>query len=436
MKHRRNRNANFAKPRLQRFLTTLKQRPTSLACTTCCSKLTVAPARTSISLPLTNMIDTVILSLPTNKAVILDMAAKGVFPWDLQSRTAAYDKYVRNPSHKDQKSGLYFPRITGFKRKQKRTFEVEKTIKIEFSAPKLLYKNNVDELADSDFAAVVETLHERLQMMGVVVTTKDLESAAVRAVHYSKNIELQNGYTSQYVISELNKIDLNKRFDLTRARYMNDGQSLYAYTISNSLVIYDKVADLIKDKKRAIDKEQTPQQLNLFAQLTKPVQPREILRFETRLSQKQKMNSLFKELGFAENPTFRDVFSTAKSKAVMNRYWSKMVENGGTLLFGHSLTAKDLLKQILLAEKKAKPKEVIYRTGLLLLLREGNGMRELRSVLSKRSNDRTWYRLAIDAKETGAALNKLKPREWFEQIKSAFTTYQPFKVDVKQSKVI
>jgi hypothetical protein len=382
------------------------------------------------------MIDTVILSLPKDKALMLDMAANGVYSWDLQSRTPAYDKYVKNPSAKDKKDGLYFPRLTGFKRKQKRTFEMESTIKIEFSAPKLLYKNNVEELIDTDFDAVVSILHERLKMMGVVIHIKDLQTAPVKAVHYSKNIELQNGYTSQYVISELNKIDLNKRFDLTRARYMNDGQSLYAYTISNSLVIYDKVADLIRDKKRAIDKEQTPQQLALFEQLAKPAQPREILRFEVRLSQKQKMNSLFKTLGFNENPTFHDVFSTDKSKAVVNSYWNKMVENGGSMLFGHTLTAKDLLKQILLADRKAKPKELIYRTGLLLLLREGNGMRELRSILSKRTNDRTWYRVAVDAKETGAALSKLKPREWFDQIKSEFISYQPFKVDVKQSKVI
>jgi hypothetical protein len=314
--------------------------------------------------------------------------------------------------------------------------EWETTVKIEFSAPKLLYQNNLDELTDADFGAVVSALHERLKLMGVVIHIKDLQTAPVKAVHYSKNIELENGYTSQFVISELNKINLNKRFDMTRARYMNDGQSLYAYTIAHSLVIYDKVADLIRDKKRAMDKEQPPQQLALFEQLTKPKEAREILRFETRLSQKQKMNSLFKELGFNENPTFQEVFSAAKSKAVLNYYWSKMVENGLSVLFGNTLTAKDLLKQVLLAEAKAKPKETIYRTGLLLLLREGNGMRELRSVLAKRANDRTWYRLAADAKGTSASLSKLKPREWFEQIKGAFNSYQPFKVDVKKSKVI
>jgi hypothetical protein len=382
------------------------------------------------------MIDTIILVLPKSKVVTLDMATSGIYSWDLQSRTSAYDKFIKNPSSKDKKLGLYFPRLTGFKRKQKRIGEWESTIKIEFSAPKLLYQNNLEELTDADFGAVLNALHERLKLMGVIVHLKDLQDAPVNAVHYSKNIELENGYTSQFVISELNKINLNKRFDMTRARYMNDGQSLYAYTIAHSLVIYDKIADLVRNKKRAIDKEQTPQQLALFEQLTKPQQAREILRFEARLSQKQKMNSVFKELGFNQNPTFQEIFSTAKSKAVLNYYWDKMIESGSSLLFGHTLTAKDLLKQILLAEKKSKPKEVIYRTGLLLLLREGNGMRELRSILAKRTNDRTWYRLAADAKKTGTALSKLKPREWFEQIKGAFTSYLPFKVGVKQSKVI
>ena len=382
------------------------------------------------------MIDTVILVVPKTQAIMLDLTAKGVFSWDLQARTNAYDKYVKNPSAQDKKKGLYFPRLTGFKRKQRREFEWETSIKIEFSVPKLLYQNNLDELTDADFPAVIDALHERLKLMGVVINPRDLISAPVKAVHYSKNIELENGYTSQFVISELNKINLNKRFDMTRARYMNDGQSLYAYTVSHSLVIYDKIADLIRDKKRAIDKEQPPQQLALFTELTKKEQPREILRFEARLSQKQKMNALFKELGFNPNPTFEDVFSTAKSKAVVNYYWNKMVENGGTLLFGNTLTPKDLLKQVLLADKKAKLKEAVYRTGLLLLMREGNGMRELRSILSKRTNERSWYRMVADAKQTSIALSKLKPREWFDQIRGSFNSYQPFKVDVKKSKVI
>lgn len=370
------------------------------------------------------MIDTVVLSVPRNKATVLNMSAYGVESWDLQARTKAYDKYVKNPSKREADSGLYFPRLTGYKRKNGK-LEWESTIRIEFSAPKLLYKNNLDELTDSQFPAVVEALRDRLNRMGVVIAAKDLASADVIAVHYSKNVELRNGYTAQYVISELGKINLNKRFDLTRARYMNDGQSICAYTIAHSLIIYDKIADLTKDKRRAIDREQTPYQLSMFESLR---DTHEILRLEVRLSQKRKLNALYKQLGFAENPRFEDVFSAKKGKAVLMHYWDTMIAGNSLLVFAHSTTSKDLLKQILLVQKKAKGKTAIFLTGLLLLAREGNGLRELRSILSKRMNMRSWYRLIVELKDITAELNKLKPREWYAQVEKQLREYKRFRL--------
>jgi len=375
------------------------------------------------------MIDTIILSIPKSKFIMLDMTGRGVSSWDLQARTKAYEKYVKNPSSRDMELGLYFPRLTGYHRKNSE-LQWDSIVKVEFSAPKLIYRNNLDELTDSDFEKVAETLRDRLKRMGAVVSRKELENAPVTAVHYSKNIELKNGYTAQYVIGELGKINLNKRFDLTRARYMNDGQSLCAYTQTHSLVIYDKVADLVRGKKRSIDREQTLYQLSLFEKLTKANQPREILRFEIRLSQKRKMNSLFKKLGFEENPSFRDVFNSKKSKAVLLHYWDTMLSGNMSLLFAHSPTTKDLLKQILLTDRKMKAKEAIYRAGLMWALREGNGMRGLRSILTKRTNDRTWYRIAADAKEIEAALSRFKPREWYDQVKSALVNPQPFHIEI------
>lgn len=224
------------------------------------------------------MIDTVILSIPTEQILSLDLSTYGVEPWDLQSKTSAYEKYVKNPSRRDLESGLYFPRLTGYKRKNGH-LTWQKNVKIEFSAPKLLYQNNLDELVDEDFEKVVTALADRLRRMGIEIREQYLRDAEVRSVHYSKNVELTGGYTAQFVIGELGKINLNKRFDLTRARFMNDGQSLYLYTISHSFVLYDKVADLGKSKKRAMDNDQPLPQTCLFRELN---QKKEILRLEVR----------------------------------------------------------------------------------------------------------------------------------------------------------
>jgi uncharacterized protein YggL (DUF469 family) len=363
------------------------------------------------------MIDTIILTIPAKDLKMLNENVFDVQPWNLQADTPAYKKFTKNPSLKLLKSGLYFPRLTGYNRNNIDT----EAIKFEFSAPKLLYLNNLDELEDNQFKELISTLQDRLKQMGVIASYDTLANAPVTTVHYSKNIELTGGHTSQYVISELNKINLNKRFDLTKARYVNDGESLTAFSLTNSFVIYDKIADLNKDKKRTTDKDQPLYQLSLFKKLGRS---KEIIRFEVRLCKKQKIKALFKELGFTDNLTFKDVFSVTKSKAVLLQYWTKMIEDNNLLLFAHSTSAKDLLKQICLAHPEAKSKTSIYLVGLLCLARDGNGLRELRTMLAKRNNSRTWYRTVTDLKELSKTLESLKPREWFNQIKTALARYE------------
>src|SRR3989339_137234 len=231
------------------------------------------------------MIDTVILNISKKQVQVLDTQNN---PWDLQARTDNYDKFVKNPTPTNIRSGLYFPRLTGYNRKNGKMLW-EQMMKIEFSAPKLLYKNNLDELTENQFGDVVLALQDRLRQMGVIVTEEVLKTAVVATVHYSKNVELKGGYTSQYVLSELGKINLNKRFDFAKARFINDGQSLYAHTATHELIIYDKIADLIKSDKRTIDRDLPDYQMSLFRTLEKNS---EVLRFEDRLCKKTKINSL------------------------------------------------------------------------------------------------------------------------------------------------
>jgi len=364
------------------------------------------------------MIDTIILSIPREK-VILGPVANGGKTWDLQARTGAYDKYVHNATAADEKTGLYFPRLTGYRRR----FEGS-TIRIEFSAPKLIYGNNLDELEASQFNDVVAALKDRMDRMSAYVSVRDLSNATVTAVHYSRNIDLRNGYTAQYVISELGKIDLNKRFDLARERYQNDGQSLHAHTFAHAFVVYDKIADLVRGRK-AVDRDQTKKQLALFPSLEKR---KEIVRFEVRLSQKKKMNAVFDTLGLGQNPTFRDVFSEERSVKVMTHYWNTMIEGNSVLLFAHALTPKDLLRQVILSRKKTKPNHALYLTGLIITARDGKGMRELRSAFGRKMNSRTWYRLVADLKRVAADLGAIKPRDWYDQVKSSIVQYQPFRI--------
>lgn len=369
------------------------------------------------------MIDTIIISIP--KSAVKNAIDPGnvSLGWAQQAQTNYYSKFIKNPSKRDIESGFYFPRLTGINRSINGV--IDAFIKVEFSIPKLIYLNNLDEVSENDFDQIINTLKDRLLTMGIFVQEKYLRRAPVTAVHYSKNILLTNGYTSQFVLSELNKIDVRKSFDLTKTRFMNDGESFCIYANSHSFVIYDKIADLKKYLKKSIDKDQTKYQKSLFDSIDKK-ELYEVLRLEIRISQKRKLNSLFKKLGLKENPTFEDAFKISISKTVVQYYWNTLINNNSGLLFGSFIGPKDILKQIFIANPKLKSKQAVYFAGLISMTKDGNGMRELRSILGKYSDDRTWYRTKEDINYISDLLKRIRPRDWFDQIEKALKDFETF----------
>lgn len=367
------------------------------------------------------MIDTICLLIPKHKMTFIE----DITNWELYSKTEQYSKFVRNPKKAEKDTGKYFPRLTGYKRQ----YSQDANVRIELSLPKLIYLNNLDELEDKDFNNVIDTLQERLKEMGVIISKKDIINSSVSSVHYSKNILLKDGYTCNYLISEMNKVNLRKTFDFARSRYINDGQSLYAHTTSHQLVIYDKILDLKKGERKAIDKEQTLYQRSLFEIIDNDKKElQEILRFEVRLSHKVKMNKVFEELGYNKNPLFKDVFKSEISKKVVNNYWQKLIKERNLGVFTISMTSKDIIQALYLSNLKMKPKQIIYLLGLYQLARDENGLRELRTIISKRANDRTWYRVARDMQEAGDIISKNKTRSWVKQIDEAIDEYKAMKV--------
>jgi hypothetical protein len=366
------------------------------------------------------MIDTICLLIPRDKMIYLS----GESNWNLHSKTKQYSKYVRNPSRAEKETGKYFPKITSYKR----SFSQDQNIRIELSLPKLLYLNNLDELEDNDFPEIIETLIERLKTMGVIAEKEVLENASVSSIHFSRNILLKNGYTTNYIISEINKINPEKTFDFTRSKYTNDGQSLYVHATSHQLVIYDKIADLNKGRERAIDKDQTIYQKCLFGEFNNRKELKDIIRFEIRLSHKQKMNKTLKDLGYEKNPTFKDIFSSDISQRIILFYWEKTIKEKSLGLFSIPLNTKDALQETFLKNGNIKPKQAIYLIGLFVLSREGFGIRELRTILSKKSDDKTWYRTARDIKEVNDIITNGRLREWVLQIDKKLKNYKPYKV--------
>ncbi len=365
------------------------------------------------------MVDTICLSIAKHKISF----AESLLNLRLNYHITDNKDFIRNPDNLEKETGKYYPRLTGYGRR----FNQEACIKIELSLPKLLYLNNLDELEDKDFGKIIKALQERLTEMGIIISKKDIRQAQVSSIHFSKNILLEDGYTCNYLISEMNKVNLNKNLDFAKVRYINDGQSLYAHATSHQFVIYDKISDLNKDKKRAIDKDQTTYQKHLFNKLSKN-KVQEILRFEVRLTQKAKMNKTLESCGFKKNPLFKDIFKKEISKKVVIGYWQKLIKDKSLGVFSIQTDVKDVFKNLHLANPKIKPKQAIYLLGLYSLARDENGIRQLRTIVAKNSNDRTWYRIAKDLKDSNSIITNNKIRNWVNQIDKNLEDYTPIKI--------
>lgn len=376
------------------------------------------------------MIDTVSILIDRDNVVITSTSKTGGPTWDLQSKTKNYEKFVRNPSKGDLEKGIYLPRLTGY-----RMSTSDNKVKIEFSIPKLLYLNNLDEVEDKDFGEVIDTLIVRLELMGVFIKKRFLVEAHVSSVHFSKNIVLEDGYNSQYIISEINKIDLSKSFDFTRSRFTNNGEVLYAHTDYHQLTLYDKVADLNKSSKKSMDKNQSPYQKSLFSVIKERDVPLEILRFETRLS-RQKMLKFLEILGSSKPYTFEKIFSSQLSKKVIKYYWEIIIKEGSKGIF-HIPSTENKLRNLILKYPEMKPKQAIYLIGLSLLSRE-IGLRNLRMILSKNSVDRTWFRKTEDlinmVNESGS---ESVQRSWVVQIDNKLNNFEALRYfNGKESTII
>ncbi len=328
------------------------------------------------------MIDTVILQLNQWQFTVLDYSRFGTSKEDVFSNKS-FHKWICNPSSSDNKLGIYRPRLTLIKR----GYQV--VLKIELSLPKLVFNNNLDELSQNDFPLVVDTLKKSLEEIDILVFKNGLENAEIISFHPSKNIKLNNGYTSNFAIRQLSKVDIGKRFDIDVKDYRNNGESLQFYTRLFAICIYDKVNDYSKPQRRAIDKDQNYKQRSLFDLLNKQEPFFEVLRIEIRLNGKRKINELLHNLGFDKNPSLEDLFKDDLCKKILNYAW-EMIFSKNEFIFSLSDSPQKILESLIVKNNDIKPIKAINIVGLYLLVKDKDGLGGLRKIVDNRYKRHDW----------------------------------------------
>lgn len=334
------------------------------------------------------MIDTVVLSLPWGSYQIFDpdmfqpSARQLIEQHDDYRQRHAWAKYTQNPTSLDKRTGNYMPRLTIVRRSSRNA--IYTPLRVEFSTPKLIYGNNLKEVVPEDFEQATDKLGLKLFQMGIKTDHETLTNASVINVHFCKNIEMENGYTANHAIRQLNKVNYSKRLDHNKRDFRNDGQVLYLHCGTYQIVFYDKMADLKQPHKRSLDYHQNDYQLNLFNPL-----PKEILRWEVRLTHKNKVNSIYNKLGYPGLLTFQKLFNKMLFSKVMQHYWGILYSPEANVLL-HTNEPQDILAK-LLASGYRNATSALQDTTLVLVAQKV-GVRGLRTIVEGNKNTRTWYR--------------------------------------------
>ena len=374
------------------------------------------------------MLDTIALSLNQTEFEVTDMAkfspsAKGLYikPYYELGGRSNFNCY-QNPTKSEYEAGIYKPRLTLTKRPAHAGYAI--TLRCEFSAPKLLFGNNFDELLDANFERLLDILQTKLSGMGVRVKKEVLRQVQVSAIHYSKNIPLTDYSTSAMLLQELSKINLTKRLDLSKTDYRNGGHAIRYHANSYELAFYDKIKDMQQAKtseKRAIENDYTIQQ-DLFAKASYQ-KPLEVLRMELRIGNRTKLKNLLKSSGLHCPMDFESLFKTAISQKLLRQFWDKIRPDMPMLALSQ-FKPEDIYHAMKVETKgKTKPAKLLQQVGAMALI-QSVGMRGLHSLVSNHANDRTWQRMRKGLEKTdlssrmkyAAATNVQRCLEQFEPL--------------------
>lgn len=376
------------------------------------------------------MIDTVVLSIKNADTFIKEPDRFNKPIWWLDRSKERFPSRSEKHMLNIKSENLYYPKLTVSPYYWKDSTYNAK-LKMEFSVTKLLQDENVNEPEQNELSEVIPTLQLRLNNASVLIPLQDLANAQVDVVHFSKNITITGGYSISKIIKALSNLGINKKLDVKKDRYQNEGHSLYIDCGSYQIIIYDKVQEAFKTLGHQFDEDRTEKQQKLLKTLKSHYRNFEIFRLEVRLHNKRHINTLFQKLGFAPNPTFKDVLNPELSQAVLKHYWEAITPSKTDYVLknagedAYSIVANYIISNHI----QMRPDDVMALALYYDHSREF-GIRNTQQIFEKLHTPRTWYRYS---KRYQAIIfdmtENLNPYSWVVEIENSLSEYKPFRLE-------
>lgn len=334
------------------------------------------------------MVDTVKILLPIHDPRTISSGAFSPYSVEQLVRARGEGVTTLNPSLSYKRLGRYMPSLTLLKRPTKGV-GITYTLAVEFSAPKMLFGNNFDELTDDNLEELLLAIQSSLlELLGYQFSAEELAQANVANWHPSKNVVFTSYISCHTVLNTIIKLDIAKRYVPSKTDFF-PGYAVRIHCNSVERVFYNKVTDLreaVISNKRAISRDTITPRNEL--EILTAQKELEVLRYEVRLTGKKAVKRAYPELS---SWTLGSMFKTELCQKVLCNHWQQTTASLDMLGLDVS-KPHELLQNYIENNPNATPQSVLMATAGLLVVNQV-GVRDLRTTLERRYGVQVWQRL-------------------------------------------
>lgn len=321
--------------------------------------------------------------------------------------------HYRPPSNSEKTSGEYYPEVKLLEHVQ-RGSSVQQELYITFSAPKLIFGNNFNELTNKYLCLVCIRLSIQLQKMGITVSPNTLRKATVSEIHCSKNILLKNRPIDE-VFAVLRRMWKPMRKNWRYERYAGGGQLVNIYTQRHSTCLYDKRAESRRRKARFgsaySDAYEQPHNIS-------------VLRMEVRCTKTADIKRTLQRSGVAIPAAFtlENLFDSKIARAVLLTEFDELRAYIPPITLTGSLS--DIVSSIATLNPGLKINQLVNAATIIKLTNELGSEEAVRSALKISSP--TWSR----RKKWLATLKLPTPKtpDFLDEVKRQLDKFVPVRV--------
>lgn len=292
-------------------------------------------------------------------------------------------RFVLHPKWQES----YLPRVEVFETLADDRKSIRYILKIEFSVPKLLYWNSLQEVGENDQQNVFPALKSALGSVSIGIDTQTIANATVASVHACKNIPLPKTMQMREIINKLGKMGASKVFDIGDKQYKQGARVLNIYSGTIDWSLYDKISDSLRPKNKRSDKGRIDQERAIIERYN--LQKREVFRYEYRIKKtqtvKREINAILKR-EYQTQVVFRDLFTQNLLKTLVLNSWHALIKRPeNQLSFLNTSDKLELFLHILSEAKKYGKKahsmnNALISYGLATAIQD-HGAKEVRGAI-------------------------------------------------------